>query len=114
MITRKDLEQLICELYDIEKLTPLMTRQITKFVTELGLNYKDIARALVYFVEVDGGKIDLKFGIGIVPYTVDAARKYYEALKKQEQQQKEDLQKQLNEPNIILKQNNNNTTTTKT
>jgi hypothetical protein len=77
--TKQQLEQLICELFKIEKPTKMMFSQITRFVTEQehGYSYLDIARALAFFIEEQGNTPDIERGIGIVPWVIDEARKFY-------------------------------------
>ena len=65
----------------------MILRQINKYVNEHGWSYKDIARAFAYYVEVQGNTPDLKYGIGIVRFVMDDARKYYETLQKQKEAQ---------------------------
>lgn len=65
----------------------MILRQINKYVNEHGWSYKDIARAFAYYVEVQGNTPDPKYGIGIVRFVMDEARKYYETLQKQKEAQ---------------------------
>jgi hypothetical protein len=77
-----ELEALICELFHIEKPTKMMLSQITRFVTgqEYGYTYLDIARSLAYFIEEQSNTPDIEKGIGIVPWVIDDARKFYSQL----------------------------------
>ena len=77
-----ELETLICELFHIEKPTKMMLSQITRFVTgqEYGYTYLDIARSLAYFIEEQGNTPDIEKGIGIVPWVIDDARRFYNQL----------------------------------
>jgi hypothetical protein len=77
-----ELETLICELFHIEKPTKMMLSQITRFVTgqEYGYTYLDIARSLAYFIEEQGNTPDIEKGIGIVPWVIDDARRFYSQL----------------------------------
>jgi hypothetical protein len=76
------LEELICVLFHIEKPTKMMLSQITRFVTgqEYGYSYLDIARSLAYFIEEQGNSPDIEKGIGIVPWVIDDARRFYSQL----------------------------------
>jgi hypothetical protein len=78
-MTRKELEQLICELYDIPNINSMIGSQITKFQKLHGYTEKDIARAVAYYVEVQGQVPDRRKGIGIVPYVMEEAQRYYNA-----------------------------------
>lgn len=79
---KKQLEEMICELFHIEQPTKMMLSQITRFVTgqEYGYSYLDIARALAYFIEEQGNTPDIEKGIGIVPWVIDDARRFYKEL----------------------------------
>lgn len=89
-MNQKELEDLICTLYGIEKPTELIKSQISKFVEQHGYTFKDIGRAFYYFNQVLGKEIRIAAGIGIVPYYIDDARKYFE----KEKQRLDELQKQ--------------------
>jgi hypothetical protein len=78
-MTRKELEQLICELYDIANINSMIGSQITKFQKLHGYTEKDIARAVAYYVEVLGNVPDRRKGIGIVPFVMEEAHRYYNA-----------------------------------
>lgn len=82
-MNKKELEDLICELYGIDKPTDLIKNQISKFVVQHGYAYKDIGRAFYYYKEILGRETRLQAGIGIVPYYIDDAIRYFE-LKKRE------------------------------
>jgi hypothetical protein len=79
---KAQLEELICELFHIEQPTKMMISQITRFVTgqEYGYTYLDIARSLAYFIEEQGNNPDIEKGIGIVPWVIDDARRFYSQL----------------------------------
>lgn len=79
---KAQLEELICELFRIESPTKMMVSQITRFVTgqEYGYSYLDIARALAYFIEEQGNSPEIEKGIGIVPWVIDDARRFYSHL----------------------------------
>jgi len=79
---KAQLEELICELFHIESPTKMMVSQITRFVTgqEYGYSYLDIARALAYFIEEQGNNPEIEKGIGIVPWVIDDARRFYSQL----------------------------------
>jgi hypothetical protein len=102
------LEELICDLFHIEKPTKMMLSQITRFVTgqEYGYTYLDIARSLAYFIEEQGNTPDLEKGIGIVPWVIDEARKFYSHLALEQEGFKEQgrkLREVLMRPTEIVK-----------
>jgi hypothetical protein len=88
---KKQLEEMICELFHIEQPTKMMLSQITRFVTgqEYGYSYLDIARALAYFIEEQGNTPDIEKGIGIVPWVIDDARRFYSQLANEQAELKE-------------------------
>ena len=86
-MTKQELCKIICQLMGCEECNAMILRQINKYVNEHGWSYKDIARAFAYYVEVQGNAPDPKYGIGIVRFVMDDARKYYEALQKQKEAQ---------------------------
>ena len=86
-MTKQELCKIICQLMGCEECNAMILRQINKYVNEHGWSYKDIARAFAYYVEVQGNTPDPKYGIGIVRFVMDDARKYYETLQKQKEAQ---------------------------
>ena len=100
--TKEELNKLICELYSIPKITPLIRKQINKFVLELGLSYKEIAQALYFFIKVEKKEPELKYGIGIVPHTLADAKNYFKKLKKQKEEQIKSIKIANSKPDIIL------------
>jgi hypothetical protein len=87
-MTKQELVTFICDLFNINKCNDMILRQINKYVTEHGYSYKDIARALCYFTDIQGKTVDLKYGIGIVPFVIDEARRYFEQERKAREAQK--------------------------
>ena len=86
-MTKQELCKIICQLLGCEECNAMILRQINKYVNEHGWSYKDIARAFAYYVEVQGNTPDPKYGIGIVRFVMDDAKKYYETLQKQKEAQ---------------------------
>lgn len=74
--TRRNLEDKIKEIYGIDEITHLIDTQIMKYVRD-GLTFLDIARALAYYYVVQEGDLSKAKGIGIVPYVINDARKYF-------------------------------------
>lgn len=105
-MTKKELEKNICSTLNIEKLTPTISKQITKFVIERGLKYEDIARAISFYVEVEGEEFKPQFGIAFVEWTYIKANKYYEEQERRKQEQLKSLEKNKSKTNIILKAQN--------
>jgi hypothetical protein len=84
-MTKKELINLICEQLEIPQVNRMIETQITRFVTKHGYDYKDIGRALYYFVTVQKNKPDISKGIGIVPFVKEESTAYFEKLKREEQ-----------------------------
>ena len=89
-MNQKELEDLICELYEIDEVTGLIKNQISKFNKQHGYSFKDIGRAFYYYVVVLEKEARLEAGIGIVPYYMEQALKWFE----QEKKRIEKLEKQ--------------------
>lgn len=87
-MTKIELIKFICELYGFKDCPFLIQKQINKQVTEHGYTYKEIARALAFYVEIKKGNVEPKYGIAIVPYVMDEARQYYAKLEQQVNAQK--------------------------
>lgn len=85
--TRVELENKIKEIFGIDTISLLISKQITKYVTEHKWSYLEIARALYYFYEVRGGDPSKSQGIGIVPYVMEDAKKYFKEMEKRVAQQ---------------------------
>lgn len=79
---KSELREVICDVLKIPKLNGMLEAQINRFVIELGLNYKEIAQALVFYFEVEKNPYDPKFGMGIVPHVKDRANAYFEKKRK--------------------------------
>jgi hypothetical protein len=92
-MTRKELEQLIAELYGVEAINSMIDAQITKFQKLHGYTEKDIARAVAYYVEVLGNVPDRRKGIGIVPFVMEEAQRYYNAQAVERARLKDEAQK---------------------
>lgn len=85
---KQELIDWICDLFQIEQCPQQILGQIHKFTRERGYSYKDIARALAFYVEVDGGKLEPKYGIGIVPFVMERAQAYFKKLELEKEQQR--------------------------
>lgn len=83
-------------------ISPTIKKQIHKYVTELGLSYKEIAQALVFYVEIDKGELNPKYGIGIVPYVIDRSKAYFFKLKKEKEARFESLKNKKEEEILVL------------
>lgn len=102
-ITKNELRQIICDVLDIKETTITIERQINNFVLGSGYSYKDIARALVFFVEIEKGDVEPKYGIGIVPHVIDRSRAFFENKKKERKRQVESIKEAEKIPDILLR-----------
>ena len=76
-MTRKELSELIADLYGIPEINTMIDSQISKFIKQHGYTYKEIGRAVYFYVEVQGQTPKKEMGIGIVPHVMEEARKYF-------------------------------------
>jgi hypothetical protein len=103
--TRENLEDKIKEIYQIDKLSPLIESQITKFVRERRYKYLDIARALYYFYIEQDGDLSKAKGIGIVPYIMEESKEFFLKKEQELKRKKEEIAKQQNSQKIVIKCN---------
>ena len=94
-MTKKELCDIICSLMGCKECNEMILRQINKYVNEHGWTYKDIARAFAYFVEIEGNTPDPKYGIAIVKFKMEEARKFYGELERQKEQQIKAAQQEI-------------------
>lgn len=99
---KKELREIICDTLNIPKTTPVIESQIHRFVMELGYSYKEIAQALVYYIEVLGKEYESMYGIGIVPNVMEDAKKYFERKRREKEQQIKSVEEAKKQTNIIL------------
>lgn len=102
---KSELREIICDVLGIPKLNGMLEAQINRFVIELGLTYKEIAQALVFYFEVEKNVYDPKYGMGIVPHVKDRANAYFDKKRKEKAQQLQSVKKANKQPDIILKVN---------
>lgn len=77
----QELEEYIKQLFQIETISVRIRKQMNDYVNNHHYTYSGILRALTYFYGVQGHSIEkANGGIGIVPYTYDAAHNYYQAI----------------------------------
>ena len=89
-LTYKELEQLLLEIFEINELTPVITRQLNKYALEYNMSWLEIARCVSWQMDSNGGKYNPAFGIGFVPNVRVEAKAYFEELaRKKAEQEKE-------------------------
>lgn len=97
---RQELITYIEQLLDIEKVTPLILRQIKDFHDDYKYSYTGMKKALIYFTTVKKNAMK-GAGIGIIPYIYKEAFEYYKKLWEIEQKNKD--VKDLEEDNGKIK-----------
>lgn len=103
--TRKQLEDLICEVAGVSSITPLVTKHINELTLIYKMSWKEIARCITYFVEVAKGSIKIEYGIKTVCTSVrEKAEKYFKQLELDQQKQKGEAAKivEYQENNILF------------
>ena len=83
---------LIRNLFKLERLTPLIEKQIKDLYEKNNYSYMGIVKSLIYFYQVQGNSTDKSNGgIGIVPYVYDKAMSYFDELEKIKQNNKDKI-----------------------
>ena len=101
---RTDLEQMICEVMGLSTITPMISKQINRFILDYDMSFKEIARCVVWYVEVFGGELNPVYGIGIIPNIKEKAAAYFKQLERDQQEQAIEAQKivEYQDNNIIF------------
>ena len=101
---RTDLEQMICEVMGIKSITPMISKQINKYILDYDMSFKEIARCVVWYVEVFGGTLNTVYGIGILPNIREQAAAYFKQLELDQQKQATEAKKvvEYQDNNIIF------------
>lgn len=101
---RTDLEQMICEVMGFSTITPMISKQINRFILDYDMSFKEIARCVVWYVEVFGGELNPVYGIGIIPNIREKAAAYFKQLELDQQKQAIEAQKivEYQDNNIIF------------
>lgn len=80
---KEQLESYIKSLFGISYITPKIQKQIREFHEIHRYGYSAMYKTLRYFFEVRKNDIEKSNGgIGIIPWAIDEARKYYTAIEK--------------------------------
>lgn len=98
-MTKEELYDLICELLQITEVNTMIESQISKYQKQHGYTFKEIGRALYYYIEVLGRKPKKEMGIGIIPFVMKEAQIYFVNLKIQKQRLQEEGNKIKEEVN---------------
>ncbi len=102
--TKQQLEALICEVMGIKTITPMIARQINKYILDYNMTFKEIARCIVWYTEVAQKTFDPLYGIGIVPNVREPAANYFKQLELDQQRQQAEAKKvvEYQDNNIIF------------
>lgn len=102
-MTKNELLEFICDLYGIDQCTNVILKHINQLVTEHGLSYLDIARALSYYVDILHKNVDATYGIiRTVELVYKDARNYFNKLKKLQEEQKAAINKASTSKTILI------------
>lgn len=99
-----ELQQLIKDVMGIQTITPMISKQINKFVLDYNMTYKEIARCIVWYTEVAKQKLEPLYGIGMVVNVREQAAAYFKQLELDQQRQQKEAEKvvQYQDNNIIF------------
>lgn len=102
--TKDDLFQLVREVMGIQEITPMILKQINRFVLLENMTFRDIARCIVWYIEVAGGTFQPMYGLGMIPNIKEQAMKYFKQLELDQQKQLAQAQKivEYQDNNIIF------------
>lgn len=102
--TKQQLETLICEVMGIKTITPMIARQINKYILDYNMTFKEIARCIVWYTEVAQKTFDPLYGIGMVPNVREPATNYFKQLELDQQRQQAEAKKvvEYQDNNIIF------------
>lgn len=101
---RPDLEKMICEVMGITSITPMISKQINRYILDYDMSFKEIARCVVWYVEVFGGELSPVYGLGIIPNIREKAAAYFKQLELDQQKQAIEAKKivEYQDNNIIF------------
>lgn len=102
--SKQDLLDLVKEVMGIQTITPMIQKQINRFVLQDGMTYKEIARCIVWYTEVQGHSFTVVYGLGIIPNIREEAEKYFKQLELDQQSKEQEVQKlkEYQDNNIIF------------
>lgn len=104
LFKRADLEDMICEVMGIKSITPMISKQINRYILDYDMSFKEIARCVVWYVEVFGGELNTVYGLGILPNIREQAAAYFKKLELDQQKQAIEAKKvvEYQDNNIIF------------
>lgn len=104
LFTKTSLEELILELSGLKKITPIISKHISRYVIEEKMTYLEIARCVDYYVEVLGHEIKPEFGLSFVLNVREPAKEFFKQLELDKQKQQQEAEKiiEYQDNNIII------------
>ena len=99
--SKQELIDLVKEVMGIQTITPMINKQINRFILQDKMTYKEIARCVVWYTEVQGKSFTTMYGLGIIPNIREDVEKYFKQLELDQQQKANEAKK------IIENQDNN-------
>ena len=104
LFTKTQLEELILELSGLTKITPMISKQISRFVIDNKMSYLEIARCVDYYVEILGHQVKPEYGIAFVTNIREPAAEYFKKLELDKQKQQQEAEKVIKyqDKNIII------------
>lgn len=91
-----ELKAFLCEELELDPKEPLPTiidKQITKYVLNEGFSYKEIGRAVFFYIEVKKGKYNDLYGIWFVLKFRDQSAAYWARIEREQQERRENAKK---------------------
>ena len=96
-VDRKELNEVICRIFNFEKPGPRINVHISKFVKE-GMTYKGMTNALIYFYDIKKNSVEKSNnGIGIIPWVYEEAQNYFKKETNKERRRTENLESIIEE-----------------
>jgi hypothetical protein len=88
----------------IKSITPMISKQINRYILDYDMSFKEIARCVVWYVEVFGGELSPVYGLGIIPNIREKAAAYFKQLELDQQKQAIEAKKivEYQDNNIIF------------
>jgi len=103
--TKKDLHTLIKEymgLSPTDNIPPIILNQITRYIINEQMSYKEIGRCICYYVEKEHKEINPLYGIAFVLNIRDAANKYFIQLENNKKQKEEEAKKFIIKDDVVI------------
>lgn len=90
------LYQYVSEVFQLSPIPDDIRRQISTYVIRDNMSYREIARCLCYYLEVERQTVKRLYGMSFVPKVRNDAAKYFEKLERDQKSQEEEAQKIMN------------------